>query len=277
MIKTNLILFFLLVTLKAFSQQTWQLIPNIERNAYYYLEGSIDNKYPISMYLELTGGFCGPNNNNRWNPRLMKGWYEYKNIGKKIPLIGSFNGSDGADYYLKMFAPITITDTLPLVNCELSEYKEMFFIKYGFSMDTMDWMKYGQNPLFYPVFLKETHQFSWHTVATLLLNINGFNLTEFNLSELTKDQYIDKVDVEASNYINGKFYFILRFGHTTIPGTSGSGYCGAGWEEWLGFLEINDELDVAKFEYFQNESCLNFIETVYHFDKSHPELGIMAK
>jgi hypothetical protein len=276
MIRMSLLLIFIVNSVIITGQPSWELIPKIERNAYYYLEGSIDNKYPISMYLELTGGFCGSSNNNRWNPRLMKGWYEYKRIGKKIPLIGSFNGSDGADFYLKIFVPKSPMDTLNQLSCELNEYKEMFLIKYGYSMDTMDWMKYGQDT-FLPVQLKETHPLSWNTLTTLSLSISGINFSEINLSELTNDQYIEKINVESSTYLNGKFYFIIRYGQSTIPGTSGSGHCGAGWEEWLGYLVINDELEIDKFEYYQSASCLEYIETEYSFDKKHPELGIIAK
>ncbi|MGB4846576.1 MAG: hypothetical protein WBP41_01590, partial [Saprospiraceae bacterium] len=73
MIKTLLFILFLLETGILYSQQDWELKSRIERNAYTILEGSIDNKYPITMYLELVGGSCGQkeNANYRWHPRIM--------------------------------------------------------------------------------------------------------------------------------------------------------------------------------------------------------------
>ena len=72
---------FIVFVLNAFNlccQESWRLIPMIERNAYSILDGTIDNKYPISMYLELTWNYCGPNDNYKWNSRIIKGWYEWK-------------------------------------------------------------------------------------------------------------------------------------------------------------------------------------------------------
>ena len=233
------------------------------------------------MYLELTWNYCGPNDNYKWNPRIIKGWYAYKKIGKKIPLIGSKDGGDEAGYYLKLFVPENVLDTLDGENCSLDKFKEMFFIPAGYyserySMDTMQWTKHGQES-FLPVYLKEVHPSSWKTNATLTLQLDHINLLSIDLSKLTSNEYIDKVEIEASKEIDGGFFFIIRFGHLTTPGWFGSGQCGAGWEEWLGLLEINNELEIEKFDYYQNASCSKNIDAEYSFDKTQPELGIMIK
>lgn len=177
MIKRTLTLFLLIISAKLLGQQTWELQPRIERNAYTTLEGSIDNKYPISMFLKLTWDYCGSNNNDKWNPRIIKGWYEYKKIGKKIPLIGSIDRSDGAAYYLKLFVPDYVLDTLDAKTCSPDKFKEMFFIPVGFtsarySLDTMQWSKFGQGS-FLPVYLKEAHPASWKTFARLTFKIDN--------------------------------------------------------------------------------------------------------
>ena len=281
MIKIFLVIFLGVGSMKIFSQQSWELVPKIERNAYTILEGSIDNKYPIRMYLESTWRWCGPNDNYKWNPRIVRGWYEYKKIGKKIPLIGSSHSGDSREYSLKLFVPQYVLDTLDDKTCACKNYKEMFFIPEGYyeerySWDTMQWSKYGQEG-FLQVYLKETHLSTWATTATLTFQNNNIGLVDFDLSNSSSNQYIDKIDIEASKEINGKFYFIVRWGHLTTPGWFGSGQCGAGWEEWLGLLEINNNLEIDKFEYYQSASCEKNIDTEFIFDKSHPEKGFSIK
>jgi hypothetical protein len=229
MIKRFLTVLFLLNTVNVFCQPTWQLIPKIERNAYEVLDGSIDNKYPISLYFEFSFGFCGSNDNNRWNPRIIKGWYEYKKFEKRIPLIGSMNGNDGAEYFMKLFVPKDLLDTLDGKTCVIHDFKEMFFIQNGPTMDTMYWKKSSEG-IFHKVTLKEIHPYSWETKCILSFEVSGINLLDINLSELANNKFIDKVEVEAANQVDDKFYIIFRFGHSSNPGGSGSGYCGAGWE-----------------------------------------------
>ena len=276
-----LTIYFTLYTINICCQPQWILVPKIERNAYTVLEGTIDNKYPISMYLEYSWDWCGPNGNNRWDPRIVKGWYQYKKIGKRIPLLGAIDFGDRREYTLKLFVPDNLLDTLDRTTCLPSKYKEMFFIpeccySNRYSLDTMQWNKYGQDG-FLPVFLKEIHLSSWKTTAILSLKLDNIELLEIDFSKLTSNEYIDKIDIEASKEVEGSFYFIIRYGHLTNPGWFGSGQCGAGWEEWLGLLEINNNLEIEKFEYFQRASCEKNIDTEYIFDKSHPEKGFSIK
>jgi hypothetical protein len=276
MLKSLLSILFSFTAPNLYCQPQWQLIPKIERNDFYTFEGSIDNKYPILMYIAYTGDYCGSNDNDKWNPRIVKGWYQYKKIGKKIPLIGSLHFGDMAEYGLKFFVPINLMDTLHHVTCTLDKYKEMFFMHKRHSIDTMQWIKYGQDTFLY-TYLITTHAASWQTNATLSFEVDGIDLLKVNLSEVAKNLYIDKIEVEAASYIEGQFYFILRFGHMTNPGFPDSGYCGSGWEEWLVFMQISNALQVAKFDYFQTESCYTLIDVEYTFNKEHPEFGIIKK
>ncbi len=281
MIKIFLLSFSLATIIEVNGQPEWKLTPTIERNAYTILEGSIDNKYPIEMYLEYTWNWCGESDNNRWNPRILKGWYLYKKIGKRIPLIGSIDLGGSRENTLKLFVPESIMDTLDSKTCLPAKFKEMFLIPSDYyrgyySLDTMQWSKYGQDN-FLQAYLKETHTATWKTTVTLTLQVDGIDLVEFDLSNSVSNEYIDYLNIEASKEINGVFYFIIRWNHPTIPGSRHLGHCGAGQEGWIGFLELNNSLEISRFEYFQSESCLKFIDTEYSFEVEHPEKGIIMK
>lgn len=51
------------------------------------ITGSIDNKYPITMYLKFEE--YSPEN---WLSYSVSGWYYYNNVKKKIPLVGVYSG-----------------------------------------------------------------------------------------------------------------------------------------------------------------------------------------
>jgi hypothetical protein len=222
MIKVILIFFLLASSLEVYGQPSWKMTPKIDRNAYIILEGSIDNKYPISMYLEYSWNWCGANDNYKWNPRIIRGWYQYTKIGKRIPLLGSLDFGDRREYTLKLYVPESVMDTLDVKTCLPTKYKEMFFVPAHYheghnSLDTMQWSKYGHDD-FLNAYLLETHPSTWKTTATLTIQIDGIDLLIFDLSKAASNEYIDKVDIEASKEIDGKFYFIVRWGHLTTPG-----------------------------------------------------------
>lgn len=72
-----IVLTFLLISLNIFAQTNWYFEPKIERNNHYLLEGSIADKYSITMYLERDG-FCLYEYRGNIVYRL-KGWYYYNN------------------------------------------------------------------------------------------------------------------------------------------------------------------------------------------------------
>lgn len=79
---TTFTLFFMLNSF-LYCQNNWEFSSRIERNNFYLLEGNIDNKYPIRMYLEETWDYCG-NGNAKWDPRIVKGWYERVWLGRMV-------------------------------------------------------------------------------------------------------------------------------------------------------------------------------------------------
>ena len=123
--------------LLAFAQTEWKFQPKVEKNEFYLLEGKIDDKYPITMYLKQTWDFCGAGNNNNRKARGLTGWYEYSKVGKKIPLIGSISGSD-PDHFIKLFVPNNLLDTVNSATCELNNYKETFTAE-SFQFTELSW------------------------------------------------------------------------------------------------------------------------------------------
>ena len=95
----------------AVAQSAWEFKSSVEENNYYLLEGVIDSKYEINMFLKENWEFCGEGEIDRWRSRGMIGWYAYKKYETKIPLIGSINRND-PDTFLKVFVPSNVLDTI---------------------------------------------------------------------------------------------------------------------------------------------------------------------
>ncbi|MDR1583630.1 MAG: hypothetical protein LBS55_10320 [Prevotellaceae bacterium] len=289
--KKIIILVALLMTTNAWGQTPWQFKSKIDRGETgFLLEGAIDNKYPITMYL-TRDNFCNTDNNNKWNYTfLLNGWYYYNNKKIKLPLIGyeryfRTNSTDGKKIVL--YVPVNILDEInEKTNCELEKYKEIFIAEEEnqeglYSLQYMQWKPDGKNS-FLPVNLKKIQSPSLKTKVTITLEVRGiemfyFNLTD-NLSDL-KDAYqsynttIDNIEILASKAINNDFYLIFSFSRPSVPGSLGFGYCGAGYEDYLGFLHISS-LEMKEFKYYQTDSCISFIKEKYMYDENFPEKGI---
>jgi len=267
---------FLVWGLLAFSQAEWDFQPNIEKNEFYLFEGMIDDKYPITMHLELTWDFCGEGSNNRWKARGLKGWYKYDRIGTKILLTGSMRSADGG-HFIKLYVPSNVLDTVHSVTCELEDYKEKFIATNSAKFSDLKW-KTQQMDAFYSVNLKPIHLFTYRTNATIGFEVRGIELLEINLTELAEIDFIQKLEILAKKEIDSNFYAIIEFGHQSIIGSTGSGNCGMGYEGYLGFLKINSNREIEKFEFHQNFSCVKSgIEGKFSFSKEHPEKGIFQK
>ena len=272
-------LIFILVTLTwgiaVNAQSEWKFQTHIDNNEFYLFEGVINEEYPIEMYLEQTWDFCGTGNNNRWKARGLKGWYQYPKIKKKIPLIGSICRSD-PDHYIKLFVPTILLDTINDETCELDKYKEKF-IAHSSRFSKLEWKTFKMDS-FYSVKLKPVHNFSWNTDVTIGLEIRDIEILEINITKLSEIEFIQFIEILATKEINNNFYAIIEFGHRSNLDSSGSGYCGAGYEKYLGFIKVNYALELEKFEMQQIWSCLNSIpEGKFTFDKEHPEQGIIEK
>jgi len=257
----------------AFSQAEWGFKTNVEKNEFSLFKGMIDDKYPITMYLEHTWDFCGYGTNNRWKARGLKGWYKYDRIGTKILLTGS-RGSSDPEQFIKLYVPNNLLDTVHSVTCEMEDYKEKFISMHTAQFSDLKW-KTHQMDTFYTVNLKRIHPLSYGTKATIGFEVRGIELMEINLNDLTEIDYIQNLEILAKKEIDNNFYAIMEFGHQSIIGSTGSGNCGMGYEGYLGFLTINSNLKIEEFEFHHNWSCLKSgIEGKFTFNKEHPEKGI---
>jgi hypothetical protein len=282
-----IVLTFLLTSLHIFAQTNWCFEPKIERNNHYLFEGSIAGKYPITMYLEKDG-FCSFE--SRWDYAYrLKGWYYYNNRKIKLPLIGAqkYYDMDGVSQYkTTLYVPTNILkDDIRENACDLEKFNEIFVS--DDSLGSMHW-KTGKHQSFLPVKLKEICRPSPETKAFILLYIRDIEMVSFNLTDNLKGlkdtyndfdgdyNYIDQIEIKSSKEIDNDFYLIFSFSQPSVPGSNGFGHCGAGYEEYLGFLHISS-FEVKEFKYAQTFSCFGGISTEYTFDTDVPEKGITVK
>jgi hypothetical protein len=282
-------------TTNAWCNVPWEFKPKIEvRDQGFLLEGIIDDKYPITMYL-VGDKLCNTESYSRWNyTSLLKGWYYYDNKKIKLPLIGYekyFETTDsGRGEKIALYVPVNILDEISeKTNCELEKYREIFIVeKYGeeknglYSLQNMQWKMKGRNS-FLPVKFHKIQGPNLETKVTITLYVGHVEMYFFNLTDSLSglkdaygdsyNTYIENMEILASKAINNNFYLIFSFRHPSIPGSQGFGHCGAGYEEYLGFLHISS-LEMKEFRYYQVESCFNSIDGEYTYDKKFPEKGI---
>jgi len=268
------ICFMFFLTQLAVGQSKWSFHSSIEFDRYTTYKGTINNKYPITMYLEESSESCGKYP-SRWTPHKVYGWYMYDKIGKKIPLIGNVCYADACESYLKLFVPENLFDYLFDENFNLVDAKEVFIQKKGWSSNKMEWsMKSGSK---LPVFIEVEHSFSWTTKAKLILEINNVKLEDIDLSKLANNEYIEDVDILAQKRVGDNFYVIFNYSHQSNPGSHGHGMCGAGYEEFIGYMIVNKRFEVENFESIQIHSCINSFEKEVIFNAEYPENGIKEK
>jgi len=266
------IIIFLLPSLNIFAQTNWHFEPKIERNTYYLLEGSIADKYPITMYLEY-GNFCL--HYSRWDyAKTLKGWYYYNNKKIKLPLIGSekyYQTDEGQKEQITLYVPTNVLDTIRENSCDLEKYNEIF-VADAVSFEEMQWQM-NNSKSFLPVKLKEKSRPSAETKSSILLYVKGIEMFSFNLTDNSKDVYIETIELKASKEIGNDFYLIFSFSRPSKPSSLGMGHCGSGYEDYLGFLHISS-FEVKEFKYVQTYSCFSAILEEYTFEKNAPEKGI---
>lgn len=224
------------------------------------------------MYLIPSTELCGESTNNKWKARGLKGWYEYKKYKKKIPLIGSIKSSD-PNHFIKLFVPTNLSDSINNQTCDLSTYKELFITERSNSFSNLKWKTAKADSLI-SVNLEPVHNFSWQTEASIKLTWRNLEIASFNISELTKLNSIESIKLLATKEINGNLYTIFSFGYWSMPGSNGGGQCGAGYEDYIGFMKINNNREISKFEFFQTSSCIYSFSEDFSYDIDHPENGI---
>ncbi len=264
----------LVLTQFAVGHSKWSLESRIDFERYSIYNGTINNMYPITMYLEESNESCSKYP-SRWTPQKIYGWYMYDKIGKKIPLIGNVCYADACESYLKLFVPENPIDYSFNENCDLINAKEAFIQKKGWSANKMEWnMKTGNT---YPVFIEVEHKFSWVTTASLILKINDIELRSFDLSKLANNEYIEQINILAQKRVGDNYHIIFNYLHQSNPGSNGHGICGAGIEEFIGYVIVNNEFEVESFKSIQTLSCINSFETEVIFNSEYPENGIEKK
>jgi len=130
----------------------------------------------------------------------------------------------------------------------------------------------------YPVRLNVKHEFSWKTTATLKFQINDLTISEINLTQLSKNDYIEGIKIISQKRVSGKFHILMQYSHQSNPGSYGHGSCGAGLEEYAAHLIINESFEIESFDKLLYRSCINNIfknKAPYNIEK--PELGLITK
>lgn len=264
-------LILIIISFRVSAQRKWEFKTKIVGNEYYLLEGKIDNKYPITMYLEKTNNYCLDEYDNLIGGEIA-GWYYYKKIKKKIPLIGILHRNNSSNY-LELFVPNNPTESLDLKKCDFSDYKEKFIVKECCLINEMLWQPLKSAP-FKTFKTSVLHLYSEKSDAFLSFEIGGVEMININISKKSKVNSIIDFRVLASKKIGNSFYAIIVFGEASRSNSGGNGACSAGMEEYLGFIHINNKLEIQKFNFKHARSCLKNLDVYYDYDKKHPEKGV---
>ncbi|MEL6560902.1 MAG: hypothetical protein AAFQ94_22090 [Bacteroidota bacterium] len=278
MIKRFQIYFLPTIALLFFGQQAqaqktiWSFGSSIATEKYTELNGVIDGKYPITMHWERAYAYCGENP-NRFSPIVLYGWYEYKKIGKRIPLIGQMSSGDSNEEFLTLYVATDPVNNEFHNSCKIDDFREVFRVEACCEVQNMTWQLKGKAPV--PVELEFTHEYQFVSQAILHFKIGGVEINKFDISAITELDYIDYVDVLGEKEIGGIYHAIIGFGHNSRPGSRGMGMCGAGVEGYIGYLKLSKDFELAEFRFLQDESCFKDLEDTYvAYDKENPEEGI---
>ena len=250
----------------------WSFNSTIVTEKYTELKGMIDGKYPITMHWERTYDECGKNP-HRFSPIVLYGWYQYDKIGKRIPLIGQMSSGNPEEEYLTLYVAEDPVNNGFHDSCQLGDFKEVFRVAACCEFKNMTWEQKGKEPV--PVELEITHEDRFSSQAIVHFKIGGVEINDFDISAITKLDYIDYLDVLSKKEIDGIYHAIIGFGHSSRPGSRGYGMCGAGVEGYIGYMKLSEDFELAEFKFLQDESCFKDLENSYvAYDKENPEKGI---
>jgi len=196
----------------------------------------------------------------------------YDKIGKKIPLVGHVCYADACETYKVLYVPDDPVNYSFDDSCGMSDAKEVFRQERFWDPGQMVWRMKGGEEL--PVDLETEHEFSFFTQANLILKMNDIGFAKFDLSRLTDNKYIDYVEILGQKWIDNHFHIIFKYSHQSNPGSYGYGNCGSGIEEFLGYIKVDKNFDVAAFKTIQTHSCIESKDTEVIYDIDKPELGI---
>ena len=222
------------------------------------------------MYLKESYRPC-KNGGTRYTPRVVYGWYSYDNIGKKIPLVGHVCYADMCENSMKLFVPENIFNYSFDENCDVINAREAFTTPQGKS--AMTWQIAEKERLSVELNVKE--EFTWETKAYLEVFVNNIEMVSINFSEIAKNDYIESIEVIAEKVVNNNLHLIIRYSHQSNPGSFGGGNCGAGIEEFISYVKIDENFNPLNFHEIQSSSCIyNIYDKETEYDLSKPQDGI---
>lgn len=212
-------------------------------------EGTINNKYPITMYLKIVDY-----SQHSGYVYSVKGWYYYNNIRKKIPIVGIFDNNlilysfnskkleedvlnimNKDSYYLK--------DRKLFLN--ITNYEEKFII----DASNSSWSNKRKSLSFK---LDQTDLAIRKTSEYLLLKRDlTFTIPNFEYGYQLRNF---KIIAKTSNKI------ILRYDH--LSSLFYNGMCGAGFEHGFLYFQFDSNYNLTRFDNVLINSCMHHISLV---------------
>jgi hypothetical protein len=215
------------------------------------LTGTIDGKYPISVYLN----FYNPSEDHM-RIYSVKGWYYYENIKKKIPLSGIYDGEltlysfktkEQQNQVLNFESKGTVWQKLDILK-NLSGFDEKFNYSEKDKL-TNEWTD-GKKKLKLDFYSDNTSILEEYQ----LLNIKSPKINKnINLSELgIYDRNFELINF-ANNPTGTKI--LLKFDYNSRFNIQGM--CGAGSEVGYTILNYDSNFNLIDIQRAETESCLN--------------------
>lgn len=254
--------------------QNWKFECKVRTEKYYSLTGSIDDKYPVKMYLEHDNFLCG-NSYDDDRSTALKGWYYYEKTKIKIPLTGSYNEAEGLQY-VRLYVPKNQKDKITKNDCILKNYTELFENNTAFDLTSMRW-KMKNAPAFKNVKLKIDHPFSLETNADLIFISEAKKTVKNNISKKSGAKYITEMKLFDAKKVGEKYHATFEFWEWSRQDDNANAMCGAGVERYLGYIRINKNNETEELRTAKIESCWNMdsVEAVM-IVPGKPELGLVV-
>ena len=111
---------------------------------------------------------------------------------------------------IKLFVPESITSSVDVENCELDDYKEVFFNDSQLDFKQLKWRQ-KTNYKHKPCYLEVIHDFNYNTFTSIKFILNEIELYSINVTKLTGVKYISKIQKISSKQVSNSFYLIFKF------------------------------------------------------------------
>lgn len=271
------LLLIVFVIFKTFGQkQNWSVKTSVKPiNTFGLLKGKIGGKYAITMGLYPSSGLCGDEGrSNKFRNQVKKGWYYYDKYKIKIPLLGTVGYSD-AIRHIHLKVPSNYFDTLDLSNCQVTDYQEEFINQGNSSPTRMKWKKKGDT-LYQDVKLDIIDTMNLKTEAFIEIYLNGILLREIDIGKKLGAYYLWDINEYYVKKIGKYMHITFKTSEPSMPGAMGGGQCGAGDEDYIGYIKLNEKLEILRFDTKKIGSCIDYFSAEkYHIVKDKPELGLV--